>query len=331
MRSAIGSRLDGRGAQAYRPHPLRGRYDVNADEGGEAGRSGRMGAIAICAAAIALLAGMDACVKHLALTNHVLVVTFGRYFFGTVFAFGVWWAAGRPVVTRVMWRAHAIRGVVIAMSATSFFYALTVLPLAEAVTLGFVAPLVVPFVARVMLGEPIRPESLVAAAVGFGGVIIAVQGAPSAAQTPEHAKGVAPILFAATTYAVSLTLLRERAQAYRAPIVNLMGSLVPGIILIGPGVAAGIGAPPNFASLPFFLLLGIMAASGMFLMARAYAGAEAQWLAPVGYTELIWAAIYGYVLFNETPRLSVWAGTAVIIAACLHLVWTSRPQRLRTV
>jgi S-adenosylmethionine uptake transporter len=69
----------------------------------------------------------------------------------------------------------------------------------------------------------------------------------------------------------------------------------------------------------------------MFLMARAYAGAEAQWLAPVGYTELIWAAIYGYVLFNETPRLSVWAGTAVIIAACLHLVWTSRPQRLRTV
>ena len=102
---------------------------------------------------LAIFAGasMDATIKYLQQSNHVLLVTFGRYLFGSVFSWLIWHRSGRPTITREMWRAHGLRGFVIAACAVTFFWALSVLPLAEAVTLSFIYPLLAPFVARVVL------------------------------------------------------------------------------------------------------------------------------------------------------------------------------------
>ena len=142
---------------------------------------------------------MDATIKHLAQTNHFLLVTFARYLIGAMFSLGIWVHAGRPVITGEMWRAHALRGIVITISAVSFFWALTVLPLVEAVTLSFIYPLLAPFASRVMLGERLRASSVITALIGFAGVIIAALGAPDAAQSPMHAWGVAAVVVAATS------------------------------------------------------------------------------------------------------------------------------------
>src|SRR5262249_17885844 len=121
----------------------------------------------ILLAAVATLSAMDATIKFLSASNHTLAVTLGRYGLGALFSFAIWWRAGRPAITGEMWRAHWIRGLVIAVSGTSFFWALTVLPLIEAVTLSFAAPLIVPFAAWVIIGERPRPTNLIAAAIGF--------------------------------------------------------------------------------------------------------------------------------------------------------------------
>ncbi len=97
--------------------------------------------------AVAVMSAMDATIKHLAQTNHVFLVTLGRYLFGTLFALGIWAHAGRPAITPDMWRAHGVRGGVIAIAATSFFWALTLLPLVEVITLSFFSLLLVPFCA----------------------------------------------------------------------------------------------------------------------------------------------------------------------------------------
>ncbi len=276
----------------------------------------------VLAAAIVAGASMDATIKYLVQSNHVLVVTLGRYAFATLFTLGIWLHAGRPRISAEMWRVHTVRGVLIAGCATSFFWSLTVLPLAEAVTLSFVYPLIVPFVAAAMIGERVRASSMVGAGIGFVGVVIAAQGAPPLTANPLHGLGVAAVLVSAALFAVVMVMLRARAQSDGAPIVGLMTSLVPGLILLGP--TAAFASAPDLAAWPVFLLMGAFAAGFMYLMARAYAAAEAQQLAPIHYTELVWATLLGYVVFQETPRAQVYAGAVLIIAACLYATYDER-------
>ncbi|MBL8551826.1 MAG: DMT family transporter [Hyphomonadaceae bacterium] len=271
---------------------------------------------------IATMSLMDATIKYLGQHNHALLVTLGRYAFGALFAIPIWLRAGAPRITAEMWRAHTFRGLFIAASASAFFWSLAILPLVEAVTLAFVAPLIVPFTAALLIGEPVRLSSVAAIAGGFVGVVVAVQGAPPIAQSPQHALGVAAVLFAAVTFAISMTLMRARAMADGAAIVGLLATIIPGALVAIPAIL--VSAPPHLGDLPWFVLVGAFAAAGMYLMARAYAGAEAQKLAPVHYSELIWATAIGYFIFHETPRPQVYAGAAFIIAACLYTVWDER-------
>jgi S-adenosylmethionine uptake transporter len=277
---------------------------------------------------LAILAGasMDATIKFLSQTNHGLLVAFGRYLFGTLFSFAIYWRAGMPPIGAEMWRAHSVRGFLIAGCAVTFFWALSVLPLAEAVALSFVYPLLAPFVASVLLKERLRPASLICAVIGFGGVIVAMQGAPSDAESPQHDLGVTAVLISAGLFSIAMVLLRERAQKDGAAIVGLMTSLVPGVILIVPAII--FTTPPVLSELPFFLLMGALAAVFMYMMAQAYAAAEAQQLAPIHYTELIWATLIGFIVFHEAPRLQIYLGASLIIAACL---WAAYDERRITI
>jgi S-adenosylmethionine uptake transporter len=273
---------------------------------------------------LAIMAGasMDATIKWLAQTNHILLVGFGRYFFGSIFSLMIWYRAGAPKIGAEMWRAHGLRGFVIAICAMTFFWALSVLPLAEAVTLSFIYPLLAPFVAWVVLKERVRASSVICAAVGFIGVIVAMQGAPSEAEAPQHDLGVIAVLVSAFFFSIAMVLLRERAQKDGAAIVGLMTSFVPGVILVAPTIA--FATPPLLTDWPFFLLMGVLAAGFMYLMAQAYARAEAQQLAPIHYTELIYASVIGFVIFHETPRIEIYMGATLIIAACLWAAYDER-------
>lgn len=282
----------------------------------------RFKAVAFATLGIALLCFMDSAIKHLVATNDFLVVVFGRYVFAALFAAVLWFQAKRPPISPEAWRAHALRGCVIAVAAVTFFWSLTALPLVEVIVISFVAPLIIPFTARLMLGERIRPRNVVAGLAGFAGVMAASLGAPAEAISDKRMAGIAAVLIAAVAYSVSMTMLRGRAGKDGPEIVGLLAAVIPGAIVAGPALVTG-DAPPA-ADLPYFALLGLFAAGGMYYLAKAYAGAEAQVLAPVEYTALIWAALLGWFLFAEPVRNEVWAGAAIIIASC---VWGARePQ-----
>lgn len=170
---------------------------------------------------------------------------------------------------------------------------------------------------------------MVAAVIGFGGVVVAAQGAPSAEQSPMHGWGLTAVLTAATLFSFAMVLLRERAQRDGPVIVALMTSLVPGMVVAGPAIA--FGTAPNWGDWPVFLLLGAFAAIFIYLMAQAYARAQAQLLAPIHYTELIWASAIGYLVFSETVRAQIYLGAALIIAACLYTAYDERRARLSAI
>lgn len=279
-------------------------------------------AIALGAAGIAILCAMDGVIKHLVSTNDVLVVTLGRYLFGSAFSAIIWLRAGRPALTSEMWKAHTLRGVVIAMAATSFFWCLSVLPLAELIVITFIAPLLVPFMASLVLGEKVRRRSLIAGLAGFSGVIFASTGGDNFSPDNERLLGVGGALFSAVTYALAIVLMRGRAGRDGAEAVGLLGALIPGAIVAVPAIATGELPPAN--DIPDFLALGGLAAAGIYLLARAYANAEAQVLAPLEFTALIWAALIGLLFFGEVPRPQVWLGGTIIVAACL---WGARKEK----
>jgi len=271
---------------------------------------------------VGVLCVMDAVMKHIVTMAEPMTSTFLRSVLTAAMAAPLWLAAGRPALTRDVWKAHGLRGTMGAISAGSFFWALTVLPLAEAVTLSFVAPLVIPFMAWGFLGERPRPTSLVAALIGFAGVLVTTQGAPPAEDTPQRTLGIAAMLLAGASWAMSLVLLRGRAAKDGPQVVILLGALIPALWLAP--VAAAVGAPPPPGAWIWLALSAALSVAGVWLLSYAYARAQAQVLAPLEFTALVWAAALGYVFFDEVPRIEVFAGAAIIIAACLYIAWDER-------
>jgi len=275
-----------------------------------------------CAAGIGTLCLMDVMVKHLAATVEVPVITLARYTTGTILAAGVWALQGRPRLARAQWPAHLLRGALIAAMAFCFYWSLTRLGLAEAITLSFIAPLLVPPLAALFLKEPMRPRALAAGALGFVGVLVTAQGAPSF--DGDRLLALAAVLFAAIAYAASAVLLRARAASDGATLITLMGALVP-MLLLSP--IALTAATPDLPTLGWFVLMGLVGNIGMQFLTRAYARIEAQILAVMEFTALPWAALFGWVFFSEPVRMQVWAGAAIILAACC---WAGQERRPAT-
>jgi len=284
-------------------------------------RTSNIGPMLQGAAGLAFLCAMDAVIKFLAHDHAVLIVVIGRYLLGTALALVVWWGAGRPRLTRPMLRAHLLRGVMIAASAFLFYWSLTVLKLAEAITLSFIAPLLTPPLAWAMLGERMRWQNFAAGMLGFAGVLVAVQGTDL--HGDRQMLGLAAVFGASLTYAVALVQLRARAATDGSVIVTLMGSLMP-LLLLAPALLllpATLQTLPALAVLPWFILLGLLGNLGVQFLSRAYARADAQTLAPLEFTALPWAALLGWLFFAESVAPAIWLGGGIIAAACL---WSAR-------
>jgi len=158
-----------------------------------------------------------------------------------------------------------------------------------------------------------------AAALGFAGVLITVQGAPSFGG--ERGLGLAAILAAALTYALAAIVMRARAAKDGSTLLTLTSAAIP-MVLLSP---AAVDAPlPTAWALGLAGLAGLLGNLGIQLLARAYAAAEAQALGVLEFTALPWAALFGWLFFGEAVRTQVWLGATVIFAACL---WVGRADR----
>ncbi len=271
-------------------------------------------------AAVFVGVGMDGVIKHLGVVHSAVTIAAGRFGFGSLFALAFWLQAGMPRLTRAMLPAHLTRGLLIVLAATLFFFALSRLTLVEAMTLGFVAPLFVPPVALVILKEPVRPGAYAAAGLGFVGVVVAVW-RPDAPAHQVDWLGVGAALMAALAYAFTLTLLRLRSGQDGAVRTTLFGNLIPAAVLVP--FALAFNPLPAVSALPLFALVGFCGASLWTLMAWAYARAQAQALAPLEYTALVWSSLLGLALFDEPVHGQTLAGGVIIIAACL---WAAQAE-----
>jgi len=282
----------------------------------------------VAAAGIGTFSLMDAAMKDLALSigayNAVMWRnTLGALLMGVLF-----------VGTRQKWppvhllKIHLWRSIVVAVMAVSFFWSLTKLPLAEAIGLSFIAPVIALYLAAVMLKETIGKEAIWASLAGLGGVAIIMAGRLSGYYTMDHVWGAAAVLFSAVVFAYNLILARQQAQV-SGPIEiaffqNLFVALTLGL------VAPWFLQPIGMSDAPMVGSSAALAIISLLLLSWAYARAEAQILIPVEYTAFVWAAFFGWLFFAEPVTWPVLWGTALIVGGSL-IAARAKPQPVNQV
>jgi S-adenosylmethionine uptake transporter len=266
-------------------------------------------------AGIAVLSVMDAVIKGMAASYPVLQVTFLRFVCGTLVAVAV------VAVTRPGWPsretvvANGMRSVVAVLTASTFFYALGELPLAETLVLSFLAPTFVALFSVLLLKERVDVRIVGALAVGFAGTLIVVVGGAGGDGASRSLTGVAAALASAVFYALSIVLLRQRAQRDKFMHIVIFQNIGPMLLIAPFGLA--VWQTPGAAHLAWFMVMGVLGVIGHILMATAFARSEAARLAPLEYTALVWATLIGYGVFHEIPTWATFAGGALIVGAAL--------------
>lgn len=265
---------------------------------------------------IALLTAMDAVVKAQMQAHPFIVALFMRFAMGGLCALAVL-AFVRPAMpTRQSVIGNSIRVPVVVLTAGSFFYSLSVLPLAEALTLAFLAPVFVALLGGLLLKE--RMDARVFQALGFGvaGMLVMVwprlQGHVSGAGL-----GVAAALFSAVTYAFNLILLRRIAMKEHPAIIVAFQNCGPALVLAIPAALSFV--PMTARDLLVYLAAGALGVAGHLTLTSAFARAEASRLAPLEYTALIWASLLGYFVFGEVPLVTTYAGAVLIVAGAVAI------------
>ncbi len=265
--------------------------------------------------AVACLSLMDAFMKSAALAVGALTAAWLRSVIGTGVALPLWLARGGRWPRREVLKLHLQRSAVATFMALTFFYSITTLPLAEAIAISFVAPLIALYLARVMLGETIRREAVFASILGFVGTLIIIGGKVGQSDFDgDTALGLAAILVSALLYAYSFILIRRQSQLAGPAEIATFHSGVSMMIL-------GLAAPflfemPSSETIIDLAAAAVLTVASAMGLAWAYARAETQILVPLEYSGFLWASLFGWLFFAEPLTLPTIIGATVIIASC---------------
>ncbi len=230
-------------------------------------------------------------------------------------------------------KMHILRGLCVVFANMTFFLGLAAMPLADAVAIFFVSPLVITLFSVVFLGEVVGPRRWAAIAVGLIGVLVMMRPGTAAFQIAS----LLP-LAAAVCYAGLHILTRRIGGTESAATMAFYIQVVFLFVGVSFGLIAGDGrfgdqsdlslaflfrawSWPAVADYPIFLLIGAGTAVAGYLISQAYRVAEASYVAPFEYLALPMAVVWGIVVFDEFPDLWDFVGMGLILGAGLFMVW----------
>jgi S-adenosylmethionine uptake transporter len=265
---------------------------------------------------IALFSAMDAVMKGLVLAIGTYTTMLWRSAATVGFSALLYFPGRREWPTRRVLGLHIARGLLSTVMGVLFFWGLGRVPLAQAIALAFIAPLVALYLAAIWLKETVSPRTLSASLIAFAGVIVIFIGQAQADLGPSALLGSVAILASALCYAVNIILMRRQSLAAEPREIAFFQNVTVGLALLSVLPLLGTSVPPTEQWLP---LVGAAALSvfSMLLLSWAYARAEASYLAATEYTAFLWAALFGWLVFAETLSPFTLAGAMLIVAGCL--------------
>ena len=193
-----------------------------------------------------------------------------------------------------------------------FFTGLKSMPLAEAITIAFAAPLFITMLSRPILGELIGPRRWSAVAIGFVGVMVALR-------PGFGGMGIGPILVIISAFAYALSMVLLRRFAGQEPTHNILFYSAVGAFVVGGFNSIPVWVVPDAIDWGLLVLVGVWGVFGSYAVIRAYRLGEASMLAPLEYTALIWSIMFDLWLFHLTPVPAVLVGAAIIIGSNVYI------------
>jgi len=270
---------------------------------------------AVAGMGIATFAGMDALMKGLSVEMGAYNAMLWRTFLALALAAALFLVRRGRWPEKAVLKFHIWRGVVTSLMAFLFFWGLVYVPLAEAIGLSFIAPLIALYLAAALLKEKIGELAILASIIGFAGALVIVGGRLGGEYSDDVFKGVAAILLSAILYAYNLILQRQQAQiAGPVEITFFQNATMVAVYLV---FAPFNAVAPTLGQLPGLAGAAILGITSLLLLSWAYARAEAKILIPVEYTAFVWACLLGWLLFAEEVTAATLGGTALIVVGCL--------------
>ena len=232
-----------------------------------------------------------------------------------------------PFIYRAGWRVlfdiqrpglMAVRVCLTTVEVSSFYYAVAYMPLADAITFWMAAPIYVAAMSPLLLGEHVGWRRWTAIGIGFIGVLIALQPSSDSLTTPALIALFGSLCFA-------LMMITGRALRTSSDLALVFWPTV-GAALFGIVSSAFSWVVPTLFDYALLALLGVVALTAHVFMNRSLMLADAATVTPYQYTLLLWAVIFGWIFFNDTPRLTTLIGAAFIVVSGLFIFF--REQQL---
>ena len=271
------------------------------------------------------LSSLDATAKYLVRDHALFLVVWARYAGQMVVVVPFAWQRAGPGFwrTRRLW-TQLLRSTFLLVATFCFFGGLRYLPLAEASAIMFLTPMLVVLLSGPLLGERPSRARWIAVITGFIGIVILIRPG-SAIFHPAALLMLVAALCNALFYVTTRKLAEENAYTtlfYSA----LVGTVGLSLVLpwqvgdLTPGLREGVQ----------FLVLGLLAGLGHWLVIGAYRLAPASFLTPLAYLQIVWATSYGYALFGQLPDRWSALGMASVVASGLWLALQERVRSSRT-
>jgi drug/metabolite transporter (DMT)-like permease len=274
--------------------------------------SGNLPGIGFMVVSSVCMAGMYTSIRLVPRGMHPFEIVFFRNLIGLLMLLAWHAPGGLRVLKTTRLRMHALRGVLNVAAMLTFFYAVTITPLAEVAALSFTGPLFASLLALLFLKEPPRLHRLGVMAFGFAGALVIVRPGLSVVQA-----GAVLLLVSSAIWAFALIVIKMLARTESSATITLyMVSFMTPLSLI---TAVSVWRWPDLHQVFWFLVVSLFGTAGQLCLAQAFRMADSTAVLPLDFLKLIWGSALGYLVFAEIPDVWVWAGGTMIFASTTYL------------
>jgi drug/metabolite transporter (DMT)-like permease len=260
-----------------------------------------------------MLPVMDGFAKYLSADLPVLQITWARYFFTVFFTLPVmFFFYNKQLVWSDKPKLQILRGLILLCANICFFYAISIIPLAKALTLAFVAPLIVTAFSPMLLGEKVGVRRWTAVIIGFVGSLVVIR--PGFLEINLASLAA---LGTGVMYGFYLIITRKLSTSDN-PLLTLLLTGLVGLVAVS-GIMPFIWVNPDLSQWSMMAGIGVFACIGHLFLILSLKYADASKLAPLGYTEIIPNVIIGYYFFGNFPDNWTFLGLAIIVISGIYI------------
>ena len=279
----------------------------------------RRNGILLMLATSALFVAADATAKGLTRAYPVIEVAWGRFLFHLLRIAPVLAARGGTVVRSGRLRLQLARSALQVGSTMLYFAAISVLPLATAVSIAFAQPLLVTIFSIPLLGEKVGKRRWAAVVVGFIGVVVIIR--------PAGFVQWAALLPLGTAACSAFYAIATRLVARVDRVETSLLYTAAGVFVIASAAVPAVWQAPDLSGWLLMALTGALSGTGHYCIIHAFQRAPASLLAPFTFTQLLWATLIGYGLFGDVPDGWTLAGALIIVASGLYVFYRESIRR----